>query len=149
MRSTPSSTARRSTRTHSARSAGSPQIPGPVRRIAPKPSRCTVRSAISNVPEAWFTAWVMVALSSRPCPTQPWHASGLPALSSATGGTSVLLFEVGYFLEDHPTSSEGDRHAHTYRTDRLERHPAGGLGTGRTVEFEARQLRGLLPQAGR
>src|SRR4051794_10994964 len=53
MRSTPSSTARRSTRTHSSRSRGSPQIPLPVSCIAPYPSRCTSRSPpILNVPLA-------------------------------------------------------------------------------------------------
>src|SRR3954471_14646577 len=41
MRLMPSCTARRSTRTHSSRSSGSPQIPGPVSRIAPKPRRRT------------------------------------------------------------------------------------------------------------
>src|SRR5436305_13797774 len=44
MKSTPSSMARRSTRMHSSRSAGGPQTPLPVRRIAPNPSRCTRRS---------------------------------------------------------------------------------------------------------
>src|SRR3954466_14716034 len=51
MKSTPSSTARRTTRMHSARSVGSPQMPEPVSRMAPKPSRCTVLPAISNVPD--------------------------------------------------------------------------------------------------
>ena len=44
MKFTPSSTARRRTAIASSRSAGGPQIPGPVIRIAPKPSRLTVRS---------------------------------------------------------------------------------------------------------
>src|SRR6185437_8752177 len=39
MKLTPSSTARRKTRLHSSRSFGSPQMPSPVRRIAPKPRR--------------------------------------------------------------------------------------------------------------
>src|SRR6478735_6132972 len=51
MKSTPSSTARRATLTATARSAGSPQMPGPVRRIAPKPRRWTgPRSLTSKVP---------------------------------------------------------------------------------------------------
>src|ERR1700736_1397474 len=49
MKVTPSSTARRSTRLHSSGSAGSPQMPGPVRRMAPKPIRLTVRSSPSAV----------------------------------------------------------------------------------------------------
>src|SRR5579872_955280 len=53
MASTPSSTARRSTAIASSRSFGQPQTPGPVIRIAPNPSRCTVRPERLNVPEAW------------------------------------------------------------------------------------------------
>src|SRR5580658_8498354 len=44
MKSTPSSSARRSTRRASSGSFGSPQIEAPVMRIAPKPSRFTLRS---------------------------------------------------------------------------------------------------------
>src|SRR5215469_2493949 len=41
MKLTSSSTARRSTATAPFRSSGGPQMPSPVRRIAPKPRRCT------------------------------------------------------------------------------------------------------------
>src|SRR5215210_5576754 len=44
MKLTPSSTARRSTRLAASRSGGGPQIPSPVMRIAPKPSRFTSTS---------------------------------------------------------------------------------------------------------
>src|SRR5580658_1674219 len=44
MKLTPNSTARRSTARATSRSAGSPQMPFPVIRMAPKPSRLTVRS---------------------------------------------------------------------------------------------------------
>src|SRR5579859_813932 len=44
MRFTPSSTARLRTRRASAGSLGSPQTPGPVMRMAPKPRRWTGRS---------------------------------------------------------------------------------------------------------
>src|SRR5437762_10744660 len=44
MKSTPSSTARRKTFFAFSRSGGQPQIPSPVKRIAPKPSRLTNRS---------------------------------------------------------------------------------------------------------
>src|SRR5438309_5564765 len=51
MKFTPRSTARRRTRTASSGSRGGPQTPGPVMRIAPKPSRTTGRSPpILNVP---------------------------------------------------------------------------------------------------
>src|SRR5688572_2951673 len=52
----PSSTARRSTRSERSRSGGSPQTPSPTIRIAPKPSRFTVMSAMSNVPAALASA---------------------------------------------------------------------------------------------
>src|ERR671919_2867885 len=53
MKSTPSSTARRSTRTDSSWSAGGPQMPDPVIRMAPKPMRLTVSwSPIGIVPAA-------------------------------------------------------------------------------------------------
>src|SRR5437762_5686989 len=44
MKFTPSSTARRKTFFAFSRSGGQPQIPSPVKRIAPKPSRLTNRS---------------------------------------------------------------------------------------------------------
>src|SRR6202043_50880 len=44
MKLTPSSTARCSTLRASSRSLGSPQMPGPVKRMAPYPSRLMVRS---------------------------------------------------------------------------------------------------------
>src|SRR5262245_61517094 len=44
MKLTPSSTARRRTALAASRSGGSPQMPRPVMRIAPKPRRLTVRS---------------------------------------------------------------------------------------------------------
>src|SRR5438128_12143634 len=48
MKLTPSSTARRKTCFAFSRSGGQPQIPSPVRRIAPKPSRLTNRSPPSR-----------------------------------------------------------------------------------------------------
>ena len=77
MRSTPSSTARRSTAIAASWSAGGPQIPGPVIRIAPKPSRCTVLPASSKVPDA-CTGFATVLLS-MPC------ASGRRASGWAAG----------------------------------------------------------------
>src|SRR6202035_4642746 len=44
MKLTPRSTARRRTAMHVSRSAGGPQMPSPVIRMAPKPMRRTVRS---------------------------------------------------------------------------------------------------------
>src|SRR3954466_13795046 len=50
MKLTPSSSARWSTAIASSRSSGSPQIPSPVIRIAPKPRRRIVLPARSKVP---------------------------------------------------------------------------------------------------
>jgi len=49
MKFTPSSTVRRSTAFACSRFSGSPQIPVPVMRIAPKPSRRTVRSPPTSI----------------------------------------------------------------------------------------------------
>jgi hypothetical protein len=49
MKLTPSSTARRNTAFASSRSAGWPQIPSPVIRMAPKPRRLTVRSPPTSI----------------------------------------------------------------------------------------------------
>src|SRR4051794_31776899 len=72
MRSTPRSTALRSTRLASSRSGGSPQIPLPVIRIAPNPSRWTSRSPpIVNVPLAWTGRSDVVCVMSAPSPSWP------------------------------------------------------------------------------
>src|SRR5258708_4369217 len=74
MKSTPSSTARRNTRIASARSAGSPQIPGPVMRIAPYPSRViatlpprenTPLAAAASSPSAMQLTSMQLNLPSR------------------------------------------------------------------------------------
>src|ERR1022692_4624555 len=49
MKLTPNSTARRRSAIAAARSFGGPQIPSPVRRIAPKPRRLTVSSLPSSI----------------------------------------------------------------------------------------------------
>ena len=49
----------------SSRSFGSPQMPWPVIRMAPKPSRYTgPRSMISNVPLCWATVMVATTVSA-------------------------------------------------------------------------------------
>src|SRR5579875_2245373 len=65
MKLTPSSTARRRTRTASSGSFGSPQTPGPVSCIEPKPSRLT-RSVppISKLPERPARVAVMMLFLS-------------------------------------------------------------------------------------
>src|SRR6202040_3335310 len=52
MKLTPSSTARRRTANAPLRSFGGPQMPSPVRRMAPKPRRCTEISPPSKISPA-------------------------------------------------------------------------------------------------
>src|SRR5918992_379531 len=59
----PNSTALLSTDLASSGSSGSPQIPGPVMRIAPKPRRFTLRSPRASVPAA--AAWKVGELARR------------------------------------------------------------------------------------
>src|SRR2546428_5475305 len=56
----PSSSVRRRTRLHSSRSAGSPQMPAPVRRMAPKPKRFTVKSPPRSIVPASAALMVVV-----------------------------------------------------------------------------------------
>ncbi len=66
MKSTPSSTARRSTRTASSGSAGSPQTPGPVSCMEPKPRRVTGSPPPrEKVPDA-LAGWVCVVTMNAP-----------------------------------------------------------------------------------
>src|SRR5437870_574925 len=58
MKLTPSSTARRKTFFAFSRSGGQPQIPSPVKRIAPKPSRLTKRS-----PPNRNVSWLLLVLA--------------------------------------------------------------------------------------
>src|SRR5215469_13881949 len=83
MKLTPSSTTRRSVVLARSRSGGSPQMPEPVIRMAPKPSRRTVRSPpISMVPAAAASiALVMVNLpeiSPLQSPSPPTLSYGRP-----------------------------------------------------------------------
>src|SRR5271170_4744732 len=67
MKLTPSSTARCSTLRASSRSLGSPQMPGPVKRMAPYPSRLIVRSPpIAKVPDVSVCNVVILLQIRRP-----------------------------------------------------------------------------------
>src|SRR5258707_5839174 len=71
---TPSSTARLRTRRASSGSLGSPQIPGPVRRMVPKPNRLTFRSPPRvNVPVA--AALIIAVLMLVGCFHETWGSS--------------------------------------------------------------------------
>src|SRR5438445_47471 len=73
MKLIPRSSARRSTRLHSSRSAGSPQIPSPVRRMAPKPKRLTGRSPPMSMVPASAALMVVVVRSAM---TSSWVVAG-------------------------------------------------------------------------
>src|SRR3982074_1610610 len=70
MKLIPSSSARRSTPLHSSGSAGSPQIPSPVMRIAPKPNRLTGRSP----PRSMVSASAAVLGGVRSAMTSSWNS---------------------------------------------------------------------------
>src|SRR3954454_20427378 len=65
MKSTPRSTARRSTDFAVSGSSGGPQIPSPVSRIAPKPRRRTSRSPPRDKAPAAAASVLSIAMSSR------------------------------------------------------------------------------------
>src|SRR5712672_2396640 len=60
MKLTPKSTARRRTAIAAARSLGGPQIPSPVRRMAPKPRRLTVSSPPREIVPLLAADWLVV-----------------------------------------------------------------------------------------
>src|ERR1700726_1770641 len=64
MKLMPSSNARRSTRLHSSRSAGSPQMPSPVIRMAPNPNRLTGMSPPMSIVPASAAVTVLVVRSA-------------------------------------------------------------------------------------
>src|SRR5215469_18183153 len=74
MKSTSSSMARRRTRRAPSGSLGSPQMPGPVSRIAPNPSRFRVRSPPSVMVPAAFAEMVLIPDEA----TRPARWSTLP-----------------------------------------------------------------------
>src|SRR4051794_8016303 len=108
MKFTPSSTARRRTRTASSRSAGGPHTPLPVRRIAPKPRRLTVRSPPSlNVPDAAATVDALTRMTVRPATPrrlEAWQAGQVdlkalaeqPLTYSEVGATAAAQLPAGY-----------------------------------------------------
>src|SRR5258708_29107970 len=94
MKLTPSSTARCTTRTAVGTSDGGPQMPGPVMRIAPKPSRFTSRSPPSVI---WPAALALaVEVMAR-------HLRELDRLKTA--GTATL--QAGAYIEHGLCPSDG------------------------------------------
>ena len=84
MRSTPISTARRSTRMHSSRSDGSPQTPFPVICMAPKPRRWTVTAPGPPEPN------VMVPLERTGFGVRPVELeAAVPAVVTGLAGSVI------------------------------------------------------------
>ena len=100
MKSTPRSTARRSTLMASSRSAGGPQMPGPVMRIAPYPRRWMVRSPITWVPLISTGRFAVVSLMQASVPVRSIATAvldqlGLVALEDARLEDAGLLLDLG------------------------------------------------------
>src|SRR5258708_8538031 len=91
MKSMPSSSARRSTAIAAPWLRGSPQIPAPVRRMAPKASRWIVRSPSRNVPlaaaEGGVVMGVMTQVTAGERPGV--RAAGARVLSPLDGSAKV------------------------------------------------------------
>src|SRR5476649_1457959 len=84
MKSTPLATTWRSSAIAPLRSGGSPHIPRPVMRIAPKPIRATVRSPPIVIVPAWsrrvvagVIARLLALFHRRQAPAADEHAGGL------------------------------------------------------------------------
>src|SRR5579864_8427725 len=105
MKLTPSSTVLRSVAMAWSRLGGSPQIPDPVIRMAPKPSRLTVRSPpTSMVPAAAavgcaFTRYLLLVLTvslSRPAPACGRGGRNLGEAMANEAGSVSLLAQRGF-----------------------------------------------------
>src|SRR5271170_5121175 len=129
MKLTPSSAARRSTRTASSRSAGGPQTPLPVKRIAPYPRRLTVRSPPRvKVPDAWAGAWVVTSPTVRE-PAKTGHVR----VASWPGGLahhcSIALHLSGGGRDGRPAAPGVQAH----RLLGSHRHGSAALRAGRRL----------------
>src|SRR5882724_10603945 len=95
MKLIPSSTARRRTASADLRSLGGPQMPSPVRRIAPKPRRCTEISSLSKISPAAFAEssfLFIISLQNFPFDTVPRCLSVSPCLFENRGASSQALW---------------------------------------------------------
>ena len=115
IRLTPSSTARRSTASAASRSGGGPQMPSPVTRIAPKPSRRTVRSPSSIVPADSSSIALVASVAIRSEATLPGMPPLLAVPNVSQGSDRALLGELqaafgrGAAILDRHTDADHDR----------------------------------------
>src|SRR5439155_7602290 len=104
MKLTPSSTARRKTFFALSRSGGQPQIPSPVRRIAPKPRRLTNRSPPNKNLSSLLLASGIAAISlgnppvRTPAALAESAAKNVRRVTSLCIGFPFLLHNSSFFL---------------------------------------------------
>src|SRR5881397_1084062 len=104
MKLTPSSTARRKTFFAFSRSGGQPQIPSPVRRIAPKPRRLTNRSPPNKNLSSLLLASGIAAISlgnppvRTPAALAESAAKNVRRVTSLCIGFPFLLHNSSFFL---------------------------------------------------
>src|SRR5260370_39977873 len=91
MKSSPSSSARSSTAIAAPWLRGSPQIPAPVRRMAPKASRWIVRSPSRNVPLAAAEGGVVMGVMTQVTAGERpgFRVAGARVLSRVDGSANV------------------------------------------------------------
>src|SRR5438034_3330933 len=105
MKLTPSSTARRKTFFAFSRSGGQPQIPSPVSRIAPKPSRLTKRSPPNKNVSSLLLVLALAAATSfdnppvrTPAALAESAAKNVRRVTSLCIGFPFLLHNSSFFL---------------------------------------------------
>src|SRR5579871_802353 len=111
MKLTPSSTARRSAALARSRSGGGPQTPGPVIRIAPKPSRFTVRSPPTSIlPAAAAVGLPFMAAPSLTAAQSSPRAAG--AHPSSWWSYARVLKEAQMTTQGHAPLAEAAARSH-------------------------------------
>src|SRR5437870_3077267 len=121
MKFTPSSTARRKTFLAFSRSGGQPQIPSPVNRIAPNPSRLTKRSPPSkNV----SSRLLVLAAAARIFANPPVRTPAAPAESAVKNVRRVTSLCIGFpFLLHNSSFFLGRIHRSEYQPPRRDLLP--------------------------
>src|SRR5437870_8227472 len=101
MKLTPSSTARRKTFFPFSRSGGQPQIPSPVRRIAPNPSRLTKRSPPNKNVSSLLP---VLAAAAKNFGSPPVRTPAVLAESAAKNVRRVTSLRIGFPFLLHNSS---------------------------------------------
>src|ERR1700674_2484275 len=142
MKSISSSTARRRTANARVRSFGGPQMPSPVRRIAPKPRRCTEISPPSETsPAKLAESSFLLMVDLQILPLTLSHESGNTTPIPNTHGNNLLLLS-----SIAPATSHADREWNDIRQKGL-RHTAD-LPDRRSHEFRPDGIANIFAQYG-